>query len=86
MIQEEKLGLALSGGGFRAALFHLGVLAALAELKLLSRIEVIATVSGGSVVGACYYLKLKQLLDTQDFQSRARRPMSASSRNLSMDS
>ncbi|GAB6068747.1 hypothetical protein JCM13664_20680 [Methylothermus subterraneus] len=63
MEKEKKLGLALSGGGFRAALFHLGVLAALAERRLLSRIEVISTVSGGSIVGACYYLKLKKLLE-----------------------
>ncbi|BCX89991.1 NTE family protein (plasmid) [Methylomarinovum tepidoasis] len=63
MVFMEKCGLALSGGGFRAALFHLGVLAALAERGLLSRIEVISTVSGGSIIGACYYLKLKQLLE-----------------------
>jgi predicted acylesterase/phospholipase RssA len=31
----DKLGLALSGGGFRASLFHIGVLARMAELDLL---------------------------------------------------
>jgi len=60
---ECKLGLALSGGGFRAALFHLGVLARLAELDLLGKIEVISAVSGGSIVGAAYYLMLKQLME-----------------------
>jgi predicted acylesterase/phospholipase RssA len=30
-----KVGLALSGGGFRASLFHIGVLARLAELDVL---------------------------------------------------
>jgi NTE family protein len=59
---QPKLGLALSGGGFRAAFFHLGVLARLAELGLLRRVEVISTVSGGSIVGAAYYLRLKWLL------------------------
>jgi len=59
-----KLGLALSGGGFRAAFFHIGVLARLAELGLLSRVEVISTVSGGSIVGALYYLRLKQRLES----------------------
>ena len=59
-----KLGLALSGGGFRAAFFHIGVLARLAELGLLYRVEVISTVSGGSIVGALYYLHLKQRLES----------------------
>jgi NTE family protein len=55
--------LALSGGGFRAAFFHLGVLARLAELGLLRQVEVISTVSGGSIIGALYYLRVKDLLD-----------------------
>ncbi len=59
-----KLGLALSGGGFRASLFHIGVLARLAELDLLGKIEVLSTVSGGSIIGAMYYLMLKDLLET----------------------
>jgi NTE family protein len=60
---EPKLGLALSGGGHRAAFFHIGVLAKLAELGLLRPIEVISTVSGGSIVGALYYLHVKNLLE-----------------------
>jgi hypothetical protein len=48
----EKIGLALSGGGFRAAAFHLGVLKRLRELGLLDRVAVLSTVSGGSIVGA----------------------------------
>lgn len=60
-----KLGLALSGGGFRASLFHVGVLARLAELGLLRRVEVISTVSGGSIVGALYYLQVKELLESK---------------------
>ncbi len=58
-----KLGLCLSGGGFRASLFHIGVLAALAEREMLHKVEVISTVSGGSIIGAYYYLKLKRLLE-----------------------
>lgn len=58
-----KIGLALSGGGFRAALYHLGVLARLAEVDALRGVEVISTVSGGSIVGAQYYLALQQLLE-----------------------
>jgi predicted acylesterase/phospholipase RssA len=60
---EGKVGLALSGGGFRAAFFHVGVLARLAELGVLPRVEVISTVSGGSIVGAAYYLVLKNRLE-----------------------
>jgi len=59
----DKLGLALSGGGFRAAFFHLGVLAQMAELGLLRHVEVISTVSGGSIVGALYYVHVKKLLE-----------------------
>ena len=60
-----KVGLALSGGGFRAALFHLGVLARLAECDALRGIEVLSTVSGGSIVGAHYYLALRHRLQTE---------------------
>jgi predicted acylesterase/phospholipase RssA len=59
---DGKVGLALSGGGFRASLFHIGVLARLAELDVLHRVEVISTVSGGSIVGAHYYLEVQNLL------------------------
>lgn len=59
-----KTGLALSGGGFRAALYHIGVLARLAELDMLRNIEVLSCVSGGSIIGAHYYLELKHLLET----------------------
>jgi predicted acylesterase/phospholipase RssA len=60
-----KIGLALSGGGFRASFFHLGVLARLAELGLLRRIEVLSMVSGGSIVGALYYIHVKNLLESK---------------------
>jgi len=55
-----KVGLALSGGGFRASYYHLGVLACLAERDVLRHVEVLSCVSGGSIVGACYWLKLRQ--------------------------
>lgn len=60
-----KIGLALSGGGFRASLYHLGVLARLAELDVLRHVEVMSCVSGGSIVGAYYYLKVRNLLQTK---------------------
>ncbi len=61
--QAGKIGLALSGGGFRAAFFHIGVLARLAEIGILPKVEVISTVSGGSIVGALYYVCLKRRLE-----------------------
>jgi NTE family protein len=48
------IGLALSGGGSRAAAFHLGCLRALDDLGLLDRIQVISTISGGSIIGAYF--------------------------------
>jgi len=60
-----KIGLAMSGGGFRASLYHLGVLAQLAELDVLRQIEILSCVSGGSIVGAHYYLKVRHLLQTK---------------------
>jgi predicted acylesterase/phospholipase RssA len=59
----DALGLALSGGGFRASFFHIGVLARLAEQDRLRDVQALSTVSGGSIVGALYYLFLKRLLE-----------------------
>jgi NTE family protein len=44
-----KIALALSGGGFRATVFHLGVLARLAKEGRLEEITYLSTVSGGSL-------------------------------------
>lgn len=44
--------LCLSGGGFRATLFHLGGLIRLNELGWLKRLACVSSVSGGSIVGA----------------------------------
>jgi NTE family protein len=41
------------------------VLARMAEMRLLRRVEVISTVSGGSIVGALYYLHVKRLLESK---------------------
>jgi len=52
--REEHSGVALclSGGGFRAALFHLGALRRLNELGILSDVDTISAVSGGSILAA----------------------------------
>jgi NTE family protein len=46
------IGVCLSGGGFRAALFSLGVLRYLAEAGQLGKVRAISAVSGGSVTAA----------------------------------
>ena len=53
-VDEQQIGLALSGGGSRAIAFHLGCLRALHDHRLLDRVSVLSTVSGGSVIGALY--------------------------------
>jgi NTE family protein len=46
---EDTMGLCLSGGGYRAMLYHLGALRRLNEIGFLSRLSEIASVSGGSI-------------------------------------
>jgi NTE family protein len=51
----STLGLALSGGGSRAAAFHIGTLQGLAEVELLDAVDVVSSVSGGSVFAAAWF-------------------------------
>jgi NTE family protein len=44
--------LCLSGGGYRAALFHLGAVRRMNECGLLAHIDMISSVSGGSILSA----------------------------------
>ena len=48
----KKIGLALSGGGYRAAAYHIGSLRALHRLGILDKVDVISSVSGGSITAA----------------------------------
>jgi predicted acylesterase/phospholipase RssA len=48
----KKIGLALSGGGFRASLFHLGLVRFLRDAGILSQVSHITSVSGGSILAA----------------------------------
>ncbi|WP_431256644.1 patatin-like phospholipase family protein [Roseateles chitinivorans] len=65
LVPYTRRGLALSGGGFRAACFHLGVLAALADRDLLRRVDMLSCVSGGAIAGAAYAVRLKALHTTK---------------------
>ena len=49
---HDLVGLAFSGGGIRSATFNLGVIQALAELRLLRKIDYLSTVSGGGYIGS----------------------------------
>jgi len=62
--KDTAIGLAVSGGGSRAALFAAGAFEALARLKvnkmgrgLLEQVSYISSVSGGSLASAYYVLK-----------------------------
>lgn len=60
----KELGLCLSGGGYRAMLFHLGALWRLNELGVLAKLDRISSVSGGSITSAVVGYRWHQL----DFQ------------------
>lgn len=57
----QGTALALSGGGFRATLFHLGSLWRLNELGRLPTLKVITSVSGGSITAGYLGLRWKDL-------------------------
>jgi NTE family protein len=59
--QRKGSALCLSGGGFRAALFHLGALRRLNEVGVLSRFRTISSVSGGSVANGLLARMWRQL-------------------------
>jgi len=56
------VGVCLSGGGYRAMLFHLGTLEALNRGGLLPRVDRFSAVSGGSIPTALLGLRWRELL------------------------
>lgn len=57
MNANSRVGLALSGGGIRAVVFHLGVLEWLATTALWDCISQVSTVSGGSLVAGLLFAR-----------------------------
>lgn len=51
---QPAIGLALSGGGFRATAFGLGALRALRDRGVLSQVAVVSGISGGSLLTAMW--------------------------------
>lgn len=67
--RQNRVGLALSGGGARAIAFHLGCLRALNDGGVLDQVVVLSAVSGGSVIGALYAYGLPGLESFQEFDA-----------------
>lgn len=80
MRNNKKIGLAFSGGGYRAAAFHLGTLKKLNQLGLLDQVDVISTISGGSIIGA--YLALEYRGDFSEFEAKMRGALRRSTMGL----
>jgi NTE family protein len=59
--REPGIGLALSGGGFRATLFHLGAMWRLNELGFLPKLDRISSVSGGSITAGLLAIRWTKL-------------------------
>jgi NTE family protein len=58
---QDGIALCLSGGGYRAMLFHVGALIRLNEMGQLRSIDKISSVSGGSITSAVFGLKWHKL-------------------------
>ena len=65
-LDPEAIGYCLSGGGYRAALFHLGGLIRLNELGLLRRIARVSSVSGGSIIAGALAVAWSRLIFNEE--------------------
>jgi hypothetical protein len=75
--ERGERALWLSGGGYRAALFHLGALTRLNELGLLARIGTVGAVAGGSIPAALLATQIPWPLHGayRDWPERLAKPM-----------
>lgn len=71
--KTRRIGLALSGGGFRAAIFHLGVIRRLEELGIMPQVKAISAVSGGSIIAAYYLCEMECRLHLEPVTDRTKR-------------
>lgn len=79
VVVRDELGLCLSGGGYRAMLFHLGTLWRLNEFGLLPRVKRVSSVSGGSITAGVLGMAWNKLtFDTEtatDFREKVAAPL-----------
>lgn len=75
MMPFGEIALSLSGGGYRAAGFHLGALDMLQRLDLLKDVTALSTVSGGTCTGMRYALSLKSGQTFPAFYDKLRRDL-----------
>ena len=70
---KDTLGLALSGGGYRSAIFNYGVLRGLRDIGVLSRVDYLSVVSGGSWIGTPFAMAedLRWFFDLDDDSANA---------------
>ena len=60
-LQRDGVGLCLSGGGYRAMLFHAGAFVRMNEAGLLGRLDRVSSVSGGSIAAGALGLAWSRL-------------------------
>lgn len=60
-VPQPGVALCLSGGGYRAMVFHVGVLWRLNEAGMLPKLDRVSSVSGGSITAALLALKWPRL-------------------------
>ncbi|WP_430230562.1 patatin-like phospholipase family protein [Nitrosomonas communis] len=63
---EEGTALCLSGGGYRAMLFHIGVLWRLNEVGILAKLNRVSSVSGGSITAGVLAMNWQHLTFNQN--------------------
>src|SRR5437667_3762063 len=73
----DSVGLSLSGGGYRATLFHLGAIRRLNEFGILPKLTAISSVSGGSIMNGFLASRLPGPFTNgvPDFQNLVSNPM-----------
>lgn len=80
---ENSIALCLSGGGYRAMVFHLGTLIRVNELSLLGKVRRVSSVSGGSITAGVLGLHWKDLaFDAAGVATRLDQTVVASIREL----
>lgn len=92
-MKKQEVAICLSGGGFRAATFHLGTLSYLSHLKMsdgrsvLSIVNTMSTISGGTITGLWYVSGLcKGVADDESFKNLYKKILSVDIPTIAVDS